>query len=557
MALAPTGDRVVYLHDRDTVVPWEELQQAILLLLRGYSSLPPAHAWGRPPAPTHPPGLPAPTAENAKLWDLIPNELQSWPAQYREFEARYSGALQPPPSFAVTSAGGPIRRPTPRIQTASAPVVASADSTARASRGVFVELGSYFTAEGLRNSIIHLPPGAASMTGPETRIIGSTTASKPGAVVETRGSTSHSLKLSASAPVFVPRAFTSPTMLRPGAVFEAGPPFAGDAPAASLAPAVNLPPPAPAASGMGVPVVTGSERPLLRTAASSPIATPNTGAHGHGDVLPLVVAVTADTSAAAEMRKVVIRYVTAHTSVQDISMSVCSGLYGAVYSIRFRMEGRRRVAEIIFRDPVAIDTVKCATPGAIGYYTAMIDAEKQTWDERDEYLWPFPRGWVFNTTLESFPANDLIRAMKPQRHLRVTAPEGTELTTTEPSAVQPRTPTLSRRISLVGRGGLFNVFRERDIMNLLLRGKTISASRIVQVCIYNAGNATIVFAGVEAAVTAMKRFDEYNARSPVPKKVDATYSKCPSETLVQYTVDPLACSPLRTFRLGYLPLVKI
>lgn len=381
------------------------------------------------------------------------------------------------------------------------------------------------------------------MTEPEFRAPASTTAPNAGAVSATRGSTSDRRQLSASAPIFVPRTFAASTVPRHGTTFDGQRSLlAGHAPAASLAPAVNLGPPASAASGMGVPVDSGSEQPLLLTAAAAvfnPAAAPNSRAHGHGDVLPLVAAHAADTSAVTDLRKVVMKFVTPHTSVQDISMSVCSGLYGPLYSIKFRMEGRRRVAEVIFRDPMALDNVKCATPGAIGYYTAMIDAEKQPWDERDEYLWPFPRGWAITTTLESFPANDLIRAMKPQRHLRITEPEGTELTTTEPSPAQPRTPTLSRRISLVGRGGLFNVFRERNIMNLLLRGKTISSSRIVQICIYNSGNATIVFAGVEAAVTAMKRFDEYNARSPVPKRVDATYSKCPSETLVQYTVDAL------------------
>lgn len=38
------------------------------------------------------------------------------------------------------------------------------------------------------------------------------------------------------------------------------------------------------------------------------------------------------------------------------------------------------------------------------------------------------------------------------------------------------------------------------------------------------------------AVEAMKRFEEYNRRSPEMKKVTGTFSKCPCKTTVDYMV---------------------
>ncbi|KFY14580.1 hypothetical protein V491_05982 [Pseudogymnoascus sp. VKM F-3775] len=95
-------------------------------------------AWGRPPAPSHPPGLPDARAENSVLRNLIPEAMQFWPEEYRQFDARYALALAPEPTITFRSAGGPIRKQAP----APGPVPVSSSETGHRSRYVFVEIGN-------------------------------------------------------------------------------------------------------------------------------------------------------------------------------------------------------------------------------------------------------------------------------------------------------------------------------------------------------------------------------------------------------------------------------
>lgn len=231
-------------------------------------------------------------------------------------------------------------------------------------------------------------------------------------------------------------------------------------------------------------------------------------------------------NAASDMRMVVLMGIPAETTLVDISDSISSGLYGAIYSIQFGIDDEKRFSHIIFRDAITVDTHKSATPGAHGYYTAMTVAAGQPWDDRDGLLWPFPRGCDIVITLKNFMATETLRAMRPPRQPRAIG-FGT---------VQPRATALSRRISLVGRGGLFNYFREANIMKVMLSRSRILKSSVERICVYNSGNATVIFADVQTAVEAMRRFDDYNRRSPELKKVAATYSKCPCETTVEYIV---------------------
>lgn len=230
--------------------------------------------------------------------------------------------------------------------------------------------------------------------------------------------------------------------------------------------------------------------------------------------------------AASDLRMVVLMGIPAETTLVDISDSISSGLYGAIYSIQFGIDDQKRFSHIIFRDATTVDTHKSATPGARGYYAALREAAGQAWDDRDGLLWPFPWGCDVLISLKNFLPTDMLRAMRPPRQPRVigfgTAPL--------------RAPALSRRISLVGRGGLFNYFREANIMKVMLSRSSILKPSVERICVYNSGNATIVFSDVQTAVEAMRRFDDYNRRSPELKKVAATYSKCPCETTVEYMV---------------------
>lgn len=219
--------------------------------------------------------------------------------------------------------------------------------------------------------------------------------------------------------------------------------------------------------------------------------------------------------AASDMRMVVLMGIPAETTLVDISDSISSGLYGAVYSIQFGIDDQKRFSRIIFRDAITVDTHKSATPGARGYYTAPREAAGQPWDERDGLLWPFPRGCDVIISLKIFLPTETLRAMRPPRQ-----PRATGLGT-----APPRAPALSRRISLVGRGGLFNYFREANIMKVMLSRSRIQESSVERICVYNSGNATIIFADVQTAVEAMRRFEDYNRRSPELKKVAVTFSK--------------------------------
>lgn len=198
--------------------------------------------------------------------------------------------------------------------------------------------------------------------------------------------------------------------------------------------------------------------------------------------------------------------------------SVSSGHYGALFAIQFGADYGRRSARIIFRDAAKMDINPGATPGAQGYFDALTAAKAQPWADRSRALWPFPPGCTVNVRLENFAANAFILGMRPRL-----GEDG------------KRIQAVSRRLSLVGLEQLFSSFGEKEMRNVVVGGGFVRASSIERVCIYNSGNATIVFAEVPSPVQALKRFETYNTSVNDAFKIKASHSKDPCEVVVQYT----------------------
>jgi hypothetical protein len=216
---------------------------------------------------------------------------------------------------------------------------------------------------------------------------------------------------------------------------------------------------------------------------------------------------------------VVLRGIPEWMSVANMADSVSSGLYGAVFAFEFAVDNGRHSARVIFRDAETVGVHPAATPGAKGYFDALMAAKAQLWADRGRALWPFPPGCTIEVRLENFPANDWIRGVQPSL-----------------DADGNRIQAVSRRLSLVGLEQLFNSFGEKEMRSVVVGGGLVRASSIERVCVYNSGNATIVFADVPSAVQALKRFEEYNASAAKDTlKVKASHSKDPCEVTVQYT----------------------
>ncbi|OBT97956.1 hypothetical protein VE01_03982 [Pseudogymnoascus verrucosus] len=490
---------LVYRADGQTEVAAEEIEQYARLLRGGYYPshehpwetvpVPERHAWGRPPAPQRPPGLGAATSENAALWYLIPEAEQFWPAEFRQFDRRYAGALITPPVIIITSAGGPIRRPTGQVagQAASPSPAASGSQTGRTSRGAFVQLAGFFTVDQLRSSVVIFPP--RNMEGESTAQQGLSLAGGGSTLppVAPRGSVFHRPQLSASAPAFIPRT-AAPEFFPRAATLAAQP--------ATSVTVTTFPSSTAVATSNPVPIV--NLPPPSASVASKPAATPNCPSE--------------------DSRMVVLSGIPGWVSVANMADSVSSGHYGALFAIQFGADYGKLCARIIFRDAAKMDINPGATPGAKGYFDALTAAKSQPWADRSRALWPFPPGCAVDVRLENFAANAFILGMRPSL-----GEDG------------KRIQAVSRRLSLVGLEQLFSSFGEKEMRNAVVGGGFVRASSIERVCIYNSGNATIVFADVPSAVQALKRFETYNTSVNDALKIKASHSKDPCEVVVQYT----------------------
>ncbi|OBT87443.1 hypothetical protein VE02_04674 [Pseudogymnoascus sp. 03VT05] len=522
---------LVHLADRQTEVSTEELEQLGRLLREGYyppaqPSSPQHHARGRLPAPSRPPGLgPATSNESRQLRSLIPEAEQFWPVEFHQFDPRYAGSSLAPPSTTVTRDGGPILPPPPPAA-APNPAAAAGSQTGRTSRGVHVQLGGYFTVDQLRSSRVVFPPrtmqggtaqhrpslaGASgtldlaglpsvvpSLAAPPSAALPPATpssAAPPSAPLPSvglppstpRGPVLHRPQLSASAPAFVPCAAT----------LAAQPAIPKQWTTSAI--------PAAATTFPSSAMVTANPVPIVNLPRASASVTPE-------------LAATPD-SPSEDARMVVLRGIPDWMSVANMADSVSSDLYGALYAIEFAPDNGKHSARVIFRDAVKVGIHHSATPGAKGYYDALMAAKAQPWADRSRALWPFPPGCVVEVRLENFPANDWIRGMRP-----ALGEDG------------KRIQAVSRRLSLVGLEQLFNSFREKEMRRVVVWNGTVRAASIERVCVYNSGNATMVFADVPSAVQALKRFEEYNASAAKETlKVKVSHSKDPCEVAVQYT----------------------
>lgn len=225
--------------------------------------------------------------------------------------------------------------------------------------------------------------------------------------------------------------------------------------------------------------------------------------------------------ASSDLRMVVLIGIPHGMSLGKISNSISSGLFGAVFSIAFGSDNGVLCVRIIFRDATTVGTNLNATPGAAGYYAALTDALAQPFEERDLALWPFPQDAAVEVHLQSHPETDMIKRMRAS-----IGPDGS------------RIQAISRRLTLVGPRQLFNHFRERHFMKVVLRSGAVQAKNIQRVCVYNSGNATIIFANVPTAVEAHKCFDAYNETSDEVLRPAVSFSKDPCEVIVGYSVDP-------------------
>ncbi|KFY03246.1 hypothetical protein O988_01623 [Pseudogymnoascus sp. VKM F-3808] len=444
--------------------------------------------WDMPPAPLRPPGLPSPVAANTRLFTMIPEAEQFWPAEFREFDRRYAGRLLSEPTITMTSAGGPIRRPSPPVAT----YYGSEDEIARSIRA-HVAMENYFLSDTWRGNDDRFELSSSEGSEAGEPLPGSAPAVPP---------TPHAISkstLSAAAPVFIPWA-AAPQFV-PGLAASQSPVHT-----AGLLPVASQLTPASAVQGMGLHATVEK---VQGTGVSAALETVS------------VLGANRD-----DMRMVLLRGVPQEMTLQEVSASVSSGFYGALYSINFHMEGEERLAAVVFRD-AASDGGEHSRPGAAGYYSALTTAATKPFEERDKALWPFPQGCTPTFGLEPFPANNTIRRMRLSPETRPIAP-----LSVEPGKGDPRPMSLSRRISLVGQSSLFNTFNERDMKKIIFRGGAVTLSVVDRICVYNGGNATMVFADVETAMTAFKLLSKFKAKSKDLSGLGISYSKDPCEVEV-------------------------
>ncbi|ELR05341.1 hypothetical protein GMDG_07324 [Pseudogymnoascus destructans 20631-21] len=500
IATNSAGD-LVYLADREIPLPLDELAEAMMAVhYPGCMPLYTGHARDHQATPTRPPGLPSPRRRNSQLLLSIPQGLG-------DNHQQHTAAQEAAPTVSVTSPA-----PTSTPVAALAADAAVSEAKGRTSRGVFVRLGGYFTTDQLRDSELIFPPQTMQgkpmvAQGPSSAGAANTLPSATLPSAAPQGSVFYIPQApAATAAAFVPRATAAPFV---PAFSAASRSLTSTAPAAA-AMSSSLAVVRPSTPQTAVPMPASSGAPdtgKLRITVKLPQA--SSGAAPQPVPGTLVVA--------SDLRVVILMGVPPLTSLKQVSDSISSGLFGAVFAITFGNQDGKRLASIVFRDAVAVDTHPGATPGAAGYLRAMRAAILQPWADRDRILWPFPDGWSIDIQVHPREACDLIRAMRPDR--------------------ERGTPAISRRLSMVGPSGLFNEFRYHDILRVVqARGKILGA-RVQHLFIYNGGNATMIFADVESAQKALCHLEEHNSQYPKEKRVTVTHSKCPGEVLVQFEKD--------------------
>ncbi|KFY09128.1 hypothetical protein V492_05594 [Pseudogymnoascus sp. VKM F-4246] len=592
LALGITRDatgRAVFASDPKIPVPTGEFVKAVLVCRGQYGPSSPHYAWLQPPSLSRPPGLRSPRAENARLFTLVPADFQFWPAEFIQYHPGPASTLALASEPATIQSGGG-HLPCPPSPQSPAAVLAAA----RRSRGVRTtslteeallpelptqghsskDATAYTLTTASDPPMGSVPPrltearmlprlqtrglSAGAATVPTLDAAADSAASVPplattpaGAPspVALRGSVFYKPQLSAAAPEFIPLA-TDPSF-RPRNGLARVPALASNRGAAAAA-AIARGPAGQSSKKSGaadaaIAMAAGGRDPK-KSVTSADQATASKPA-------PVVKLPPAPTALAPEpasttsdlesdVRVVVITGIPKWMSVDDISNSVSSGLYGALFAIELGADNETNFARVIFRDAAKHATENLVTEtlateklaakkpatnaaapliGVHGYYKAMTEAMAQPWANRDKSLWPFPRRSTIGVRLQSHPSTDLIKRMT-----RSFGPDGEMI------------PAISRRLTLVGKEKLFHTFKEKNILDVLFQRGTVLSTSVQRSCVYNAGNATIVFSDVAAAVEALKCFDEYNSTLKEDQpKMSVTYSKDPCEVELQYIVDPM------------------
>lgn len=210
-------------------------------------------------------------------------------------------------------------------------------------------------------------------------------------------------------------------------------------------------------------------------------------------------------------RTVYILGVPQSTALADISDSVSSGGFGAIYKIEFGVDADTglRLAGILFRDAgEVVPGIHGTAWGAIGYYTALKNACDA--DYLKEYpLWPWPHNAPISVYLQEYPEEPLMLRM---HHDSDAIKKG-------------RQPLVTRHLCLVNKGKLHYDWHEEEMI-AFCHASGVKTGNVQACCVHNFGNATLVFGSVEDAVMMRGKFLDKFKES---KGMTVTYSTCPGE----------------------------
>ena len=210
-------------------------------------------------------------------------------------------------------------------------------------------------------------------------------------------------------------------------------------------------------------------------------------------------------------RTVYILGVPQSTTLADISDSVSSGGYGAIYKIEFGVDADTglRLAGILFRDAgEVVPGIHGTAWGAIGYYTALKNACDA--DYLKEYpLWPWSHDAPISVYLQDYPEEPLMLRM---HHDSEAIKKG-------------RQPLVTRHLCLVNKGKLHYDWHEEEMI-AFCHASGVKTGNVQACCVHNFGNATLVFGSVEDAVMMRGKFLDKFKES---KGMTVTYSTCPGE----------------------------
>ena len=199
------------------------------------------------------------------------------------------------------------------------------------------------------------------------------------------------------------------------------------------------------------------------------------------------------------------------TTLADISDSVSSGGYGAIYKIEFGVDADTglRLAGILFRDAgEVVPGIHGTAWGAIGYYTALKNACDAEYLK--EYpLWPWPHDAPISVYLQEYPEEPLMLRM---HHDADAIKKG-------------RQPLVTRHLCLVNKGKLHYDWHEEEMI-AFCHASGVKTGNVQACCVHNFGNATLVFGSVEDAVMMRGKFLDKFKES---KGMTVTYSTCPGE----------------------------